>query len=80
MYDLVINPQDRFSHDMAHLFSVPCDSLTAPFSGSYERFSNGSVTYATFTCAFGYDLVGSKDLLCRADGTWDHNAPKCGTV
>ena len=59
-------------------FSVPCENLTAPSSGRYEQFTNGSFTSATFTCTFGYDLVGSMDLSCRSDGTWDHSVPQCG--
>ena len=32
---------------------------------------------ATFTCNFGYDLVGDSQRICQADGTWSNMVPTC---
>ncbi|XP_018896895.2 sushi, von Willebrand factor type A, EGF and pentraxin domain-containing protein 1 isoform X2 [Bemisia tabaci] len=54
-----------------------CPELTSPDLGMIEatgRFFNDKATYS---CNPGYHLVGLKERVCRADGSWTGVAPTC---
>ena len=58
---------------------IVCKGLEIPdhgqIVGSYSREIGGRVN---FTCNAGYDLIGDKSLICRADGEWrPAQPPKC---
>ena len=58
-------------------FSVACPSLALPTGGTLHYSTDGSVTQVMVECDLGYTLSGSKELTCRADGTWNLIAGKC---
>ena len=53
--------------------------------GSPGTLENGMVTnngtfvtsVATFTCDFGYELIGDTQRVCQSDGTWSNMVPRC---
>ena len=42
--------------------------------------NNGTyvTSVATFTCNFGYELIGDTQRVCQPDGTWSNMVPRCG--
>jgi hypothetical protein len=54
-----------------------CDSLSTSSGASFELSTDGTETIATFLCPAGYTMVGSSNLTCRTDGSWDISPPEC---
>ena len=84
MSNLVGNPEDRFSHDEAHIFlsvpffvSVSCPALNPPPSGRVEITSNGTISVADYSCSPGYILIGVGQRTCNTDRTWTTAEPTC---
>ena len=77
MWDLVGNPEERFSHNEAHI-SVACETLYPVDNGVINITTDGSTTQATYTCESGFSLKGFSLLTCRSDGAWDFSPPVCG--
>ena len=59
------------------LFSVLCQTLTAPTSGSVVISTDGTTTVATYTCHADYYLEGSYTSVCGTDGNWNNQQPTC---
>nr|XP_002731178.1 PREDICTED: low-density lipoprotein receptor-related protein 5-like [Saccoglossus kowalevskii] len=61
---------------------VACPPLSSPANGVIESQScgnsHGSVTH--FQCFIGYNLIGSTDLVCGIDGTWQGVVPLCQAI
>jgi len=60
-------------------FTVPCDSLNDPENGNVTCPSIISAFQDTCTyyCNHGYQLNGSKQPRCTADGTWSSKPVTC---
>ncbi|XP_035662455.1 CUB and sushi domain-containing protein 1-like [Branchiostoma floridae] len=58
---------------------VQCPLLTAPENGGMtgQHFYQDVIQ---FTCHTGYELIGSSNLTCGADRTWDGIAPSCTRI
>lgn len=61
-----------------YLDSVKCPRLQAPQNG----YLAGPTTFhfkdtVSFSCAPGYELVGTRTLACTADGRWTAKTPVC---
>ncbi|XP_035691423.1 P-selectin-like [Branchiostoma floridae] len=59
--------------------AVQCPVLTPPTNGGVSG-GNYYQDVATFTCDFGYDLVGTSAISCQADATWSAAVPTCAAV
>ncbi|KAL4228764.1 hypothetical protein ACF0H5_011806 [Mactra antiquata] len=55
-----------------------CGPLDDPVNG-HVNTSEGTTYSATavYTCELGYELRGSTDLFCQANGTWSNDPPLC---
>ncbi|XP_018428125.1 PREDICTED: P-selectin-like [Nanorana parkeri] len=61
--------------------AVQCPSLVAPTNGQVECH-NGSHynSKCTFSCAEGFQVVGSSNLQCLLSGEWTSSVPICQAV
>ena len=61
------------------LLSYPatCPVLPDISGGTVVYLTDGTVTYATYTCDDQYDLYGSQSRPCQADYTWGGEEPSC---
>ncbi|XP_072276251.1 E-selectin-like [Pyxicephalus adspersus] len=61
--------------------AVQCSSLVAPNDGHIEC-PNGSnyKSKCTFSCANGFQMVGSSHLQCLSSGKWTSSVPICQAV
>lgn len=60
--------------------ATPCSTLVAPLNGSLDRTTGAPGEAVTYSCEDGYLLVGnggSTSRVCRADGTWTGEDPRC---
>ena len=62
----------------AYLSTVLCPNLPEPDSGTVQLSTDGNISTAEFTCAFGYYLSGSSAVFCQTTGTWSEYPPSCG--
>ncbi|XP_033100068.1 E-selectin-like [Anneissia japonica] len=54
-----------------------CPFVPAPINGTKNGTSNIEGSHLIFTCDPGFDLLGSEDIVCQADGNWSDNPPVC---
>ncbi|XP_076061125.1 hig-anchoring scaffold protein isoform X2 [Oratosquilla oratoria] len=54
-----------------------CDDLENPLFGIVEISGNIVKSKATYKCQEGYHLIGRRERVCQADGTWSGKAPEC---
>ena len=57
---------------------VDCGILTAPPNGAV-MLSDGTLegSIATYTCNFGFRLVGNDERICQFNTTWTEEEPYC---
>ncbi|XP_060580368.1 sushi, von Willebrand factor type A, EGF and pentraxin domain-containing protein 1-like [Ruditapes philippinarum] len=55
-----------------------CGRIQNPVNGNVDQ-SSGTTYGRTvhFNCSVGYEIFGSKQATCKADGQWSHAAPVC---
>ncbi|XP_053399292.1 CUB and sushi domain-containing protein 3-like [Mercenaria mercenaria] len=58
---------------------IMCESISTSTGVTFELSTDGSQTIATFQCPTGYTMVGTSNLTCRTDGSWDISPPTCET-
>ncbi|KAL4230224.1 Sushi [Mactra antiquata] len=56
---------------------VTCDTLPSSSFGTFELTTDGITTIAIYQCPVSYTMIGSANLTCRTDGTWDISPPSC---
>ncbi|XP_064406937.1 E-selectin-like isoform X1 [Halichondria panicea] len=59
---------------------IQCPSLRSSVNGKVavsSRYLNG---FGTYSCDYGYKLVGSSSVKCKRDQTWSGTAPSCQRV
>ncbi|XP_072035616.1 mannan-binding lectin serine protease 1-like [Amphiura filiformis] len=63
-----------------HAIPKPCDAIQAPVNGrlTVEELVYGQI--AIYGCSSGYELVGSSERACMADGSWSGTEPTCLAV
>lgn len=66
-----------FSHGRKLCCTDPCQDITSFTSGNVSYYSDGTTTYASFSCASGYYRVGGSTLRCLTSGDWDGAPPVC---
>ena len=54
-----------------------CGPLKAPGYGTVKLTGTYVGAKATYTCDYGYDLVGLNVRKCQYDGYWSGDHPKC---
>lgn len=54
-----------------------CDRLDAPENGRVFFSSTSFRSVAKYICDDGFDLIGSSQRTCQADGTWSDEEPVC---
>ncbi|XP_035674957.1 P-selectin-like [Branchiostoma floridae] len=59
---------------------LQCASLAAPNHGMVSSSTNLVGDTVTFSCDPGFEIHGSTDRLCQADGTWSGSQPRCRKV
>ncbi|XP_035675655.1 sushi, von Willebrand factor type A, EGF and pentraxin domain-containing protein 1-like [Branchiostoma floridae] len=59
---------------------LQCASLAAPDHGTVSSSTNFVGDTVTFSCDPGFEIQGSTDRLCQADGTWSGTQPRCRRV
>ncbi|XP_065916119.1 uncharacterized protein [Dysidea avara] len=59
---------------------ISCPSLTAPNNGMIDCTGNMFEDTCTFSCDHGYELSGSKTLICQSDQTWNGTDVMCTPV
>ncbi|XP_078115214.1 P-selectin [Sander vitreus] len=64
--------------------AIACKPLLDPEQGSYYCFnpygSNHFNSSCRFHCELGFQLIGVPQLLCQANGRWNHPVPLCQVV
>ena len=40
--------------------------------------TNGTTTYASYSCSLNYTLRGQQHIACGSDGLWEIGMPQCG--
>ncbi|XP_066268441.1 P-selectin-like [Branchiostoma lanceolatum] len=58
---------------------VQCSTLNPPVQGTMSGGNNYNDT-VYFSCAEGYDLTGSSNRTCQADGLWTGTQPTCSAL
>ncbi|NWW44763.1 CFAH factor, partial [Pedionomus torquatus] len=75
---------DGWSNDIPHCEVVKCPPVQAPengriiMTGAFEldrEYSFGELI--SFECNEKYRLVGSKEIICSSNGTWNSDVPRC---
>ena len=56
---------------------VTCDRLRDPANGEVTLSGVTVGSIATYTCDYGYELVGLEFRACQNDGEWSGEAPSC---
>ncbi|KAK3796935.1 hypothetical protein RRG08_032239 [Elysia crispata] len=64
----IVTCQGIGNNDISNAVFVP--PISQPVYGSRVVIS----------CAVGYSLVGSSELICQSDGSWSHALPNCNIV
>ncbi|KAL0277452.1 UNVERIFIED_CONTAM: hypothetical protein PYX00_004721 [Menopon gallinae] len=54
-----------------------CNDLTSPELGVVTLSGRMFGDKASYTCDHGFHLVGLKERVCQADGSWSGRAPSC---
>jgi hypothetical protein len=59
-------------------YVTDCGRIQNPVNGNVDQ-SSGTTYGRTvhFNCSVGYEIFGSKQATCMADGQWSHAAPVC---
>lgn len=59
------------------MIAIECGDLDDPLNGevNYEDAVFNSI--ATYSCFFGYELIGISKRVCKEDGLWSGNKPSC---
>ncbi|XP_004464219.2 E-selectin isoform X2 [Dasypus novemcinctus] len=82
---LQCGPTGEWDSEKPTCEAVKCDAVSQPQSGSVRctHSSTGKFTYKSF-CAFsceeGFELHGSTQLECTAQGQWTQEVPSCQVV
>jgi len=63
---------------IACYITAACTAVSPVTDGSVTVQSNGSHTWAVYSCDLGYSLAGVSVLTCLAGGSWDFTTPSCG--
>ena len=63
-------------------FVVPCDELPQPENGLVlcDFGDDGTASYqdvCRYTCADGFELMGSSSRTCLSTGMWNNDDPMC---
>ena len=60
------------------VYFIDCGMMPRPENGNVNQ-SMGTTYGRTvhFTCSLGYEIFGSKQSTCMANGQWSHEAPVC---
>ncbi|XP_078581987.1 sushi, von Willebrand factor type A, EGF and pentraxin domain-containing protein 1-like [Branchiostoma floridae x Branchiostoma japonicum] len=74
--DITCLSDTSWSDNTPNCTVVLCPQLTPPLRGSMTG-SNSYQDVQHFTCEIGYNLVGSAERVCQADGTWSGSFPTC---
>ena len=56
---------------------INCESPGILVNGMVTSNGTYVTSVATFTCDFGYELIGSRQRVCQSDGTWSNMVPRC---
>ncbi|XP_065178736.1 uncharacterized protein LOC135809334 [Sycon ciliatum] len=59
---------------------LQCGNPGIPANGDTSASSGVAGTVATYSCDFGYSLVGSASRTCMASGQWSNSLPSCELV
>ena len=54
-----------------------CEDLPYPDYGKVNQTGNHVGAKATYTCDYGYKLVGHSVRKCQYNGNWSGSAPEC---
>ncbi|XP_078662291.1 sushi, von Willebrand factor type A, EGF and pentraxin domain-containing protein 1-like [Branchiostoma floridae x Branchiostoma belcheri] len=74
--DIVCLASGTWSDNVPTCTVVQCPQLTPPLHGGMTGFDSYQ-DVKHFTCDTGYNLVGSEEMTCQADGTWSGSFPTC---
>ena len=61
---------------------MPCDELPQPEHGSVmcDNGDDGTTSYqdiCRYTCADGFEIMGSSSRTCLSTGMWSNDEPMC---
>ncbi len=54
-----------------------CPSLQSPGNGNVDVRTGYLDETGTYSCNYGFRLVGSSSVRCKSDYTWSGTAPSC---
>lgn len=54
--------------------------LDDPVNGEVKYVNGLEQTFATFSCAPGYGVLGDSLLICLPNGVWNKQPPKCKCI
>ena len=78
--ELKFMPVQTYVHALTFILSFKtggCVLLKAPEYGTVKVTGTHVGAKATYTCDYGYELVGRKVRECQYDGYWSGDHPKC---
>ncbi|XP_028910838.1 sushi, von Willebrand factor type A, EGF and pentraxin domain-containing protein 1 isoform X8 [Ornithorhynchus anatinus] len=70
----------EWNHLIPYCEAVTCGGPVTPENGGVEGSIFTFGNKVTYSCNKGYNMVGGKEALCLASGTWSHSPPKCELV
>ncbi|PAA66214.1 hypothetical protein BOX15_Mlig011105g2 [Macrostomum lignano] len=71
------NADGRWSGSVPECKSIQCPNLRNPPNGMVSKGWNFVNSVVQYSCHAGYRLVGTASRMCRRNGTWDGEVPRC---
>ena len=71
----------RWDGDIPFCQEIVCGARTAPLHGRISCSNRDKYnSKCSYSCDSGYELIGSDETDCQADGHWSYPSPKCVKV
>ena len=77
LYSILHSIKFYLNNVLCIFIGINCESPGILVNGMVTSNGTYVTSVATFTCDFGYELVGSRQRVCQSDGTWSNMIPRC---
>ena len=69
--------EKTFYRSLASFSTALCPDLSDPTNGTVTVMGTSVGDTASYTCNYGFELIGSMSVTCTSDGTWSDQPPMC---